>query len=107
MAVAIAAPTVDPGLGSRGNVRSSVKWVTCDNSYVTGGYPITAAQLGLTRVKDAIASVKASTVSVPTADPIVQTDGSILLRLNAPTAQIAGAVDVSATVVQIEAFGDA
>ena len=85
--------------------------VTLDTSYVTGGYVLTAANLGLTSVKAATADIttpSSAATNAVVATPLVQTDGSVNLKvLNAAATpvEIAGAASLAAMVVRVTAFG--
>ena len=65
-----------------GNKRLTVTDVTVDTSAHSGGYAITAAQLGLTKVDRGQAAIKtvSGTTNVTSAVVLPQTDGSILLK---------------------------
>lgn len=104
------AATVTPGttIFSVGNTRSTTSSVVGDSSYPTGGYPITARQLGLNRVRRAHAWVRvASAAAATSVDADTQSDGSILLKLNTATAEVANAVNCSGLTIVVRADGDA
>lgn len=81
-----------------------VSEVTCDASYPTGGYALTAAQLGLGRVSFALCNVKTTAAAGATVqawyDPV-----NALLKLNAAAAEVANASNVATLVVEVVAFG--
>ncbi len=81
--------------------------VTFDNSYVTGGEPITAAQFGLRNIKLARAWMRDGFASgFAHVDALAQTDGSLLLRLRAAAGtQVASEADAATVVVDVEAIG--
>lgn len=86
-----------------GDQRLTVTSVALDASYPTGGYAITAAQLGLNSVAHTISSV-----SVAGTGGIVHTHytpSTGKLSCYTATAEIANATDVSAETVEITAFG--
>jgi hypothetical protein len=86
-----------------GNLRCTVRDVVLDDSYPTGGESLTAADLGMSVVSFAIATVKvAGTGSVTAVHYDVAT--SKLLAYTA-AAQVGNTVDVSAVTVQVIAFG--
>lgn len=107
MAVAITQPTYASVKDSRGNHFQTVRTVTGDTSYPTGGWPITAAQLGLARVT----GVTECRVTTPGATainafPLIQTDGSVLLKgtTNAGV-EVANASSQAALVVELSVYG--
>lgn len=110
MAVTVAAPSQNPGLGSAGSRRVAVKDVTFDSSYPTGGESIAAVDFGLTRIAFGTATVKTATVAaggtVASVAVIPQSDGSALLKCSSTTAEIANATDLSALVVTVVIWGD-
>lgn len=105
MAVTVA--TVRNAGDVHGNQRITVTDVTMDASYVTGGEPVTAAQLGLNFVHIAVGSLVSGAAGAAVEYvPLPQTDGSVLLRANAASGvQVANAVDLSSNVVRVVAFG--
>lgn len=107
MAVAITQPTYASLKDSRGNHFQTTRTVTGDTSYPTGGWPITAAQLGLARVVG-IAECRVITVGATAIGvvPLIQTDGSILLKgaTNAGV-EVANASSQSALVVELNVYG--
>jgi hypothetical protein len=114
MAVTVAevGPTaLTPLLASVGNFRVTVKDVTFDNSYPTGGEPITAESVNLRRIRFGICSTKVPTAVAAGANAEIvclpQTDGTALLRVNTAAAEVANTTDLSALVGQCVFFGDA
>lgn len=84
----------------------TVNRFTFDNKYPTGGEPCSAADLGLTRVDFAIATVVTATggaVNVCFADYDIA-NGKILLYNETP-AEVANEADVATAIVQIVAYG--
>jgi len=88
-----------------GAERVSVTTVTFDNKYVTGGEPVTAANLGLKKVRFAICTIAAvgGTVNVASAHYVPAT--GLLLLFDETPAQVASEADVSNIKVQVVAFG--
>ncbi len=91
---------------SGGAQRRTVNNVTMDSSYLEGGEPITAAQLGLNRVEYAtctIASTSGAAANVASAsyDPAT----SLLHVWDNTPAEVAGAGNIATTVVQVIAYG--
>ncbi len=75
-------------------------------TYPTGGDAVTAANLGLTRVHAAVATVKlAATTTVNVANVYYNIDTAKLLIYDETPAEIANAADVVGLVVQIIAWG--
>lgn len=107
MAAAITQPTYASVKDSRGNLFETTRTVTGDSSYPTGGWAITAAQLGLARVVkvvEARSTVPGTTAIV--AVPLVQTDGSILLKaMTSALVEVANASSQTAFVVEITCAG--
>ncbi len=90
-----------------GNRRQVVRRVTFDDSYVTGGEPLAASAFGLHRIKRSSAVlVSGFSADFAHVDPLVQTDGSLLLRLRAAAGtQVASEGDASTVVADITAEG--
>lgn len=87
-----------------GSYIETVRTVTFDSGYVTGGEPITAAQCGLRLIKKGVQATIISGFASGFAhcDILVQTDGSALLRLRAAAGtEVANAADASTVVVRI------
>lgn len=107
MSVTVANPSPNPGLGSAGNCRVGIKEVTFDSAYATGGEPLTAAQMGLTRIAYGYAAVKTPAAAGNSVEIAVvpQTDGSALLKCVAAAAEVA-VVDLSALVAIVVCYGD-
>jgi hypothetical protein len=82
---------------------------TSGANYATGGVPVTAAALGLSFIRYALADsiTTATTVGPGTVAAIPQTDGSILLKCGvaACNAENAGNADLSGTLVHVTSFG--
>jgi hypothetical protein len=105
MAVSAGTPIKGDTLG---NLRLTVTDVTFDSSYVTGGEPLVAASLGLQVVKAGWASIKTLTAAIGGINDVAvvpQTDGSVLLKANAASAQVPNATDLSTVVVTVFALG--
>jgi len=88
-----------------GDQRVSVKTVTFDNKYVTGGEPLTPADLGLRYVNFAIATVSAVGGTVNVAQASYDTTNSKLLLFDETPGQVASEADVSGIKVQVVAWG--
>lgn len=101
IAVEIVKPSAVPGAE-----RYTVTEVTLDNNYATGGYALSAADLGLTAVQFAICNL----ISPSTKDPV---DGAIYdvenekLICTISGAEVADTTtdDLSDAVIQVVAFG--
>lgn len=108
MAVSTAAVTgIKPNLiGSRKQVTRRVAF---DDSYVTGGEPVAASAFGLRRILRASGPaiiVSGFAAGFAHVDPLVQTDGSLLLRVRAAAGtQIASAADASTVVADVTVEG--
>lgn len=78
-------------------------------TYVVGGVPVTAAQLGLRKVKYGVAqivtNISTATQNIGSAAVLPQADGSIKLKCNLAGGGEATAVDLSGTTVQVIAHG--
>ena len=83
--------------------RVTVTDVTFDNSYPTGGEPLTLAQLGLTNVIWVIATVKVAGAGSVTAVSYDVANKKLLAY--AAGAQIANAVNLAAVTAQVVAYG--
>jgi hypothetical protein len=104
--MAIAAVSREPKTSLVSTPKTTVTEVTFDNSYPTGGEAVTAADLGLSRVDYAIATVKSATgggVNVANVFYNIAT-GKILVYDETP-AEAANAADLSTLVVQVIAWG--
>lgn len=100
---------VAASIGSKRRVPSekrTITDVTFDNSYQENGEPLTAAQLGLKKVRSAICQVihGSEAEGSPTAwyDP---TTSKIHLIGSKTGKEVAGAVDCSKVVVRVTALG--
>ena len=101
MAVTVSIPATSEPL-STGNTKLTVRDVVLDDAYPTGGETVTPAQLGLSQVIAAQASVKvAGTGSVTAVHYDIPTSKVVAYTAAAE----AGAVDLSGITVQILAFG--
>lgn len=91
-----------------GQLFSVVRRVTFDDSYVTGGEPVTAASFGLSRiVRIGNTTLRAGFASgFAHVDPLIQTDGSLLVRLRAAAGtQVSNGADASTVVADITVEG--
>ena len=89
-----------------GNQKRTFTDVTFDSGYVTGGEPVTAADLGLNRIDVAhTADLEATggVVNVSSAR-YVQSTSKIKLYDETP-AEVANAADVATTIVRVIAYG--
>lgn len=75
--------------------------VTFDNSYPTGGEPLTAANLGL----NALVGVDLLGVTLKTWDCYYLTTGYLVARVLGTGAEVANAVDLTTLVAEVLAFG--
>jgi hypothetical protein len=111
MAISVAQVT-QGGLAYRisGAEKKTVTDVTMDSGYVTGGEPVTAAQLGFSSVcNSATAQIKTTSgagVNVASCAAVVQTDGSVNLKCHDETpAEVANAADIATTIIRVTATG--
>lgn len=86
-----------------GAQRMTVTEVTFDNSYPTGGEPLTASDLGLTGVDFAIATIKTAGTGSVTA--VFYDIPNAKLKAFAAAAEIANTTDLSAVTAQVFAVG--
>lgn len=86
-----------------GNRRQTVTTVTFDNSYPTGGLPVTAKQLGLGSVDFAHAQVSVAGTGSVTA--VFYDIANQKLKAFTAAAEVANATDLSAVSAQIIASG--
>jgi hypothetical protein len=89
-----------------GNLRTTVTDVTADASYAAGGFPLTAAQLGLGQVVFGLCSITTPSGTGTAVDAVLvpQTDGSVKLKLVTATGEVANASN-SGAVIRVMAFG--
>src|SRR3990172_5387201 len=90
-----------------GAQKVTVTDMTCDDDYITGGYPVTAANLGLNAIHSGDASVSVAGTGTPNlanAAVLAQTDGSALVYLSdeIPDEQ-ASSADNTGTILRITA----
>lgn len=90
--------------------RKTTTDVTFDSSYPTGGESVTAAQLNLNIIEDAVATVKAATgggVNVANVHASVASTGATLnlLVYDETPAEVTDTNDLSTLVVRVVAFG--
>jgi hypothetical protein len=92
-------------------IRTTLTTITPDTSYPTGGYALTAAQLGLSNVADAVCNIVGGTTN----------NGAVAASYNAATgklqlwatggtspvtlAEVASTTNVSGVTVKVAAFG--
>ncbi len=91
-----------------GNRKQVTRRVTFDDSYVTGGEPLAASAFSLKRITRAVGVVLVSGFAAGFAhvDPLVQTDGSLLLRLRAAAGtQVASEANASTVVADVTVEG--
>ncbi len=90
-----------------GHLWSVTRRVTGDSAYVTGGEPIAASEFGLTKIfKATSCTLRAGIAVVAHVDPLVQTDGSILLFMRtADGAQLGSTENASTVVVDLTVEG--
>lgn len=88
-----------------GSQKYSVSTVAFDSSYVTGGEPVTAAQLGLRYVEWAITTVSAVGGSVNVANAVYDTTNEKVILYDETPAQVASEANVEGVKVQVVAFG--
>ena len=90
-----------------GHLFSATRRITGDSAYVTGGEPLAARDFGVDKIIRAVAcTLRAGTAVVAHVDPLVQTDGSILLFMRtADGAQLGSGLDASTVVVDLTVEG--
>ena len=89
-----------------GNRKMVVGVITLDNSYATGGEPVTLAQLGLSRLD--FLNVTAGIGYLPTWDGSLTSPKILVYRQTAATgafAEVPSTTDMSATTVRFLAYG--
>lgn len=103
MAVTIATPTHAAQPIVAGNVRMTIRDITFDDSYPTGGESVSASDLGLQNVLAAIPVVRTAGTGSVTAVQYDVENGKLLAYTAA--AQVANTTDLSAVTVRVIAFG--
>ncbi len=90
-----------------GALFSVTRRITGDALYVTGGEPVAASLFGLSKiVRVSNCTLRAGIAVVAHVDPLVQTDGSILLFMRvAAGTQVASEADMSTVVVDLTVEG--
>lgn len=90
-----------------GALTEVTRLMTFDDSYVTGGEPIAASAFGLHQIKQARAQILAGfAAGFAHVDPLVQTNGSLLVRLRAAAGtEVANAADASTVTARIVVEG--
>ncbi len=87
-----------------GAEKRTVIEVTFDNSYPTGGEPLTPKELGLRYVDYATVSIVANAGAVSVVDVSYDVTNQ-KLKAFGPTGEVANAADLSTVKVQVVAFG--
>ena len=88
---------------SSGNRKLTVTDVTADNTYASGGAPLTAAQLGLNRVFFSTSSIKTAAATGNAVDAYYD-EANAKLKVNAAAGEIANASGTG-LVVRVVAWG--
>ena len=91
-----------------GAERRTITTVTLDNSYAEGGEPLTAAQLGLTKVTFAECSVvNGSELEANPVDTAYYTPATSKIHVidGKTSKEMAGTKDMSKVVIQVTAYG--
>lgn len=91
-----------------GSYIETVRTVTFDSTYPTGGEAITAAQFGLSTIQKVVGVTFVSGFASGFAhiDPLIQTDGSLLVRLRAAAGtEVANDADAHTVVCRITVKG--
>lgn len=90
-----------------GSLMEVTRLITFDAAYVTGGEPLAASAFGLSQIKQARAQlVGGFAAGFAHVDPLVQTDGSLLLRLRAAAGtEVANAADASTVTARVVVEG--
>lgn len=106
MAVTVTAVGSGAYDGVVGNLRKTVSTVAFDSSYPTGGEPLTAADLRLSRVAYADVTISTTaTTTVNVAQLAYDTTNSKILAFDETPAEVANAANLAGYVAQIEAYG--
>lgn len=102
MAATIATPstTQDTIIG---DLRITTREVTFDSSYPTGGEPLTAANLGLTYVSTAIATLK--TAATGSVTQVWYDIANAKLKAYTAAAEVADTTNIASVVAQVVAIG--
>lgn len=98
-----ATPTAVRRNDVHGNQRKTITDVVMDNSYPTGGEPLTAAQLGLQLVQDAECEVVARGANGPVSANYDIANAK--LKALSATGEVANLTDLSAATVRVVAYG--
>lgn len=88
-----------------GSERRTVKNVTFDSSYLSGGEPLTAAQLGLKHVDFAVCTVKAVGGTDNVASVYYDPSTALIHLFDETPAEFGSTNDASNIVVQVVAYG--
>lgn len=105
--MALAFTPVIPAPDSIGNRRQTVTDVALDNLYTTGGYVITPASLGLSKVDYGDVSIKTVVAAGPNgafldcSNPVAPK-----IKLNAAAAEVAASATLTGAIVEIVATGE-
>lgn len=93
---------LDDVVGSR---RVTVTDVTMDNSYLSGGEPVTPANLRLGQFDDAICNIKTISGTVNVAEAFLDTSTQLLHVYDETPAEVSSTADLSNVVIRIHAYG--
>ena len=89
-----------------GSEKRTITKVTFDNSYAEGGEALTAAQLGLKKVKSALCQVIHGSEAEGSPTAWYEPSTSKIHLIGSKTGkEVAGAVDCSKVVVEVTAYG--
>lgn len=110
MAVTVANVGQGPGRNlpftTQGNAKRTVTDVTLDSSYLSGGEPVTAANLGLTSVNWAEAQINlAATTTVNAASAGYDEATGLLHVYDETPAEVASTADLAGLKVRVIAYG--
>jgi hypothetical protein len=101
MALAFA-KVLDDVVGSR---RVTVTDVTMDNSYLSGGEPVTPANLRLGQFDHAICNIKAVAGTVNVAEAFLDTSAQLLHVFDETPGEVASTNDLTGVVIRVTAYG--
>jgi hypothetical protein len=111
MAIAITTGPVVSTLSTTPNQRLSITTLTPDSSYPTGGYTVTAAQLGLSNIADALCNLSSSAANNTAVSATYnQATGKLMLWVAAASApdavtEAASTANLSGTIIKVWALG--
>lgn len=92
----------DDVVGSR---RQTITDVTMDNSYLSGGEPVTPANLRLGQFDHAICNIKSISGTVNVAEAFLDTGTQLLHVYDETPGEVASTNDLSNVVIRITAYG--